>query len=116
VTGVLALGLASCLAAIFVSRGAGGRAPTAPRQASQDVTISSCQGDQLLDDVVNHGSGTASYMVDVAFESQSGDVQYDTAFAVVDDLAPGQTGVTVAQGFAGIPGDFRCVVTRVSRF
>lgn len=98
-------------------------AKQAQNEADADVTVSSCGTQEMLNaqagdavvSITNHSSSTQSYYVTVAFESRDGGVQYDTAFATVDNLGPGQTTTAKASGFKQIQGDMVCKIASVGR-
>jgi len=120
VGGVIVLVLAVCGITTLI----GGKAVHDDQiRADHDVKITNCTTQQVFDSqtgvatvsVTNSGSGRASYSVEVAFESQSGGTQYDTAYATVADLAPGQSATAEADGFTNITGGMKCAIISVTR-
>ena len=89
--------------------------------AASDVTISSCtdggglNGPTATVEVTNHGSNTATYVVDVAFVSPGGATQLATGSAIVNNLAAGQNATTTATAFRKVNDSFTCKVVKVSR-
>jgi len=123
VAGVLLLGLIGCL----VTVGGIGRAVHNDQQrANGDVTLTHCAITELVPglnvgqaDITVHNSGTgrASYLVEVRFESRDGGHSYGTGYASIEDLGAGQTGSDQAVGSDNIPDGLsaKCVVINVTR-
>jgi hypothetical protein len=93
--------------------------------ANKDVSLAQCDlvsflGGEAGHAVVlihNHGSTSANYLITVAFESSDGAIQYDTAIATANNLAPGQETSQEAQGLTKIAAaSMKCHVTDVTRF
>jgi hypothetical protein len=66
--------------------------------------------------VTNNSSKRSNYLIDVSFESADGTTQYDTSFASVNNLEPGQT--TTAKAISttkDIPVDAIVKIKTVSR-
>ena len=66
--------------------------------------------------VTNNSSKRSNYMIDLSIESPDGATQYDTSFASVNNLEPGQT--TTAEAFSitkTIPADAVVKIKTVSR-
>lgn len=94
-------------------------------QARKDVGIVNCTTQQIFDTmsgvarirVTNQSGRSASYSIEVAFESTDGRAQYDTAYASVSDLGPNQVSNVEADGFSAVQaGNLKCVVISVNRF
>lgn len=115
---VLVCGIGSCAA--FV--GSVGKAVVNNQNAShKDVTLVACTKTDfgvpaVKLSITNHGSSMASYIVNVAFLTDNGSTQVDTAMAAVDDLAPGQTANPTTQAISidSEPYD-TCKITDVTR-
>ncbi len=92
-----------------------------------DVTISSCamsdnefMGPEAGITVKNNSSKASNYMINIAFDSADGATQLDTGFAIVNNLAPGQSAQETASSLKSdtreTAGEFTCKVTDVTRF
>lgn len=68
--------------------------------------------------VTNNSSGRSSYFINVSFESEDGSTQFDTGFAAVDNLEPGQSTTVEATSLSidDAPAAFTCRITEVDRF
>jgi hypothetical protein len=68
-------------------------------------------------DVTNDGDGTATYFIDVAFESRNGNRQFGNGNVTISGLAAGNTTSGETGGIVEIPQDqrFTCRVTSVDR-
>jgi hypothetical protein len=95
--------------------------PAEAQNAVADVSLTKCALDPgtgwpraaLL--VTNHLETRASYLVTIAFESEDGAVQYASAPASVEALAPGQKATAVAEALNSVPHAFTCAVASVDR-
>jgi len=96
------------------------------RQANRDVTLAHCTTTELAPGLVvgqaditahNTGTGRATYLVEVRFESRDGGHSYGTGYASIDDLGAGQTGDDQAVGSDNIPGGLavKCQIIDVTR-
>lgn len=93
-------------------------------EAIDSVEVTDCGRDQdrlnsatATLDVTNDGDDTATYFIDVVFESRNGNRQFGTGNATVTGLAAGNTTTAETGGIIDIPQDqrFTCRVTGVDR-
>lgn len=95
--------------------------------AAKDVTITSCAmsdnqfiGAEAGITVKNNSSKASNYMINIAFESADGATQLDTGYAIVNNLAPGQSAQETATSLKSetkeTAGDFTCKVIDVTRY
>ena len=91
-------------------------------EAIDSVEVTDCGRDefgnpQATVDVTNDGDGTATYFVDIAFESRNGNRQFGSGNTTVSGLAAGNTTSSDTLGAVTIPQGqrFTCRVTDVSR-
>lgn len=66
--------------------------------------------------VTNSGDVQYTYSVDIVAESADGSTQYETAYASVDNLAPGQQATVSASFFDDLPEDAVLRVASVERY
>jgi hypothetical protein len=96
-------------------------ATSANVQAAGDVKLSTCGVDaktgwpRATMVVTNSSAARASYVITIAFQSDDGSTQYNSAQTSVADLAPGQKADTVAEGLDAAPRTFTCAVASVHR-
>ncbi|WP_328891034.1 FxLYD domain-containing protein [Streptomyces sp. NBC_00316] len=86
-----------------------------------DVKLSKCVVDPLTTwpsvvvEIVNHGDGAATYVVNVEFVDAGG-TRVAEGLAASDEVAKGQKVRTTAQGLGKAPSDTKCKVTKVTRY
>jgi hypothetical protein len=116
-------GVVVALVAGCASKNGGGTSVTVSTPSSAgaaaDVTIAGCEKGSfdapVAHLVVTNNSSTArSYVVKVAFDSPDGATQYDSAFASVSTLAPGQSSPNDAGSLKAIDKQFSCKVLSVT--
>jgi outer membrane murein-binding lipoprotein Lpp len=122
---VVVVGIAGCIAgATLLDNNAKTSTETLKAQQAQalaDVKLTKCGVDtgtgwpKATLAIVNHGADKASYLITVAFQSDDGATQYDSAPTSVQDLSPGQQAATVAEGLAAAPRTFTCEIVSVHR-
>jgi hypothetical protein len=94
---------------------------SAAQDALADVMLTKCAIDadtgwpRATLQVTNHGTGRASYVVTIAFQSHDGTTRYGYAPTGVQDLAAGRKATTVAVGLKAAPRMFSCAVASVDR-
>lgn len=95
--------------------------PIAPGpRADGDATVTKCVRDKLIGwphaevKVVNGGEGPAGYIVFVEFVDPDGKMRTG-GVAIADDLAPGASVKTEAQGLGEVPAGTTCRIDRVER-
>lgn len=95
--------------------------PATGKGPEADVKLSKCVVDPLTTwpsvvvEIVNHGDGAATYVVNVEFVDAGG-TRVAEGLAASDEVAKGQTVKTTAQGLAKAPSDTKCKVTKVTRY
>jgi hypothetical protein len=101
-----------------ISRGAGSR------DASADVGVPVMDPPDVIGvsyvhvPVTNNSSGRSDYFIELAIESADGATQYETTFATLSSVEPGQSASAegmVAWGSAGAPADATVRTTTVQR-
>jgi hypothetical protein len=90
-------------------------------EAAGDVKLTKCDVDpkagwpRATMTVTNSSAARASYLITVAFQSDDGSTQYNSAQTSVVALAPGQKATAVAEGLTAAPHTFTCAVAGVHR-
>ena len=86
---------------------------------AEDVEILSClPGEQLPRAqvrVTNNSSEPSTYSIQIAFESPDGVTLYDTGYASVSNLLPGQTSDQDAVALGTVPADATCRLADATR-
>ncbi len=96
-------------------------ASSAQSAAVGDVKLSTCGVDtktgwpRATMIITNSSAARASYVITIAYQSEDGSLQYDSAQTSVADLAPGQKATAAAEGLDAAPHTFTCAVTSVHR-
>lgn len=119
----IALSMAACNSAPTSSKPSTPGVSATTAAALPEVTFSKCttssnqfEGPVATVSVTNRTSKTSNYFITVAFNSTDGATQLDTAIAVVNNLAPGQTASADALSFkSNITSKFVCHLAKVTR-
>jgi hypothetical protein len=122
---LVVVGVAGCIAGATLldssAKSSSAATNAAKAQALADVKLTKCGVDtgtgwpKATLTIINHGADKASYLVTIAFQSDDGGTQYDSAPTSVQDLSPGQKATTVAEGLAAAPRTFTCEIASVNR-
>jgi hypothetical protein len=118
---LLPVGLGVIIGIAVAAGGGGGETKTAKHPATEDVSISSCTVDsstqwaKAVVHVVNNSSKASDYFVTVQMETADGSL-WDTAYATVTALAPGQSTDEPAQSLkTPAPAGVSCRVQDADR-
>ncbi|HEY1488595.1 MAG TPA: hypothetical protein VGF84_20965, partial [Micromonosporaceae bacterium] len=125
--GILAVVLVAACVGAFVVVGFGAKSVSDrigqdQQAAARDVRVGGCVSDPTTGfmtasiQITNHGTDSASYVVDVAFDGADGKRELDTGVAAASNVVGGGTATVLARAASAGPSGFVCRILEATRF